>query len=73
MNGSNKPWDDMNHCSYYILELARIEQDDFRSTLSEIVGHIVVSLDMHKIYAKGNMESISPTIMINIYHILGKI
>jgi hypothetical protein len=52
MNGSDKPWDDMHHRSYFLPELARIEQDDFRSTLSEIVGHIVVPLDTHDIYVK---------------------
>ena len=35
MNGSKKPWDDMHHRSYFLLELERIEQDDFRYTLSE--------------------------------------
>jgi hypothetical protein len=34
INGSDKPWDDMHHLSYFLPELARIEQDDFRSTLS---------------------------------------
>jgi hypothetical protein len=73
MNGSNRPWDDMHPRSYFLLELARIEQDEFRSTLSEIVGHTVVPLDTHDIYAKGNMVSISPTITIDISHIPGKI
>jgi hypothetical protein len=73
MNGSGKPWDDMHHRSYFLLELARIEQDDFRSTLSEIVGHVVVLLDTHKIYAEGNMVSISPTFMIDISHTPGNI
>jgi hypothetical protein len=52
MNGSDKPWDDVHHHSYFIPELARIEQDDFRSTLSDMVGHIVDPLDMHNIYAE---------------------
>jgi hypothetical protein len=73
MNGYEKPWDDMHDCSYFLPELARIEQDDFRSTLSEIVSHVVVPLDTHGIYAEGNMESISPTIMIDISRIPGKI
>jgi hypothetical protein len=38
MNGSKRPWDDMHHFSYFLLEIAKIEQDDFRSNLSEIVG-----------------------------------
>jgi hypothetical protein len=52
MNGSDKPWDDMHHHSYFLPELERIEQDDFRSTLSEIVGHAIVPLDTHDIYAE---------------------
>ena len=73
MNGPDRPWDDMHHCSYILPELVRIEQDDFRSTLSEIFGHDVVPLDMHNIYAEGNMESISPTITIDISRIPGKV
>jgi hypothetical protein len=66
MNVSKRPWDDMHHQSYFLPSLERIEQDDFRSTLSEIVGHVIVPLDTHGIYAKGNMESISPTVSIDI-------
>jgi hypothetical protein len=73
MNGSDKPWDDMHHGSYFLPSLERIEQDDFRSTLSEIVGHTVVPLDTQGIYAEGNMESISPTITIDISHTPGKV
>jgi hypothetical protein len=73
MNGSDKPWDDMHHHSYFLLELERIEQDDFRSTLSEIVGHTVVPLDTHGIYAEGNMVSISPIVQIDISRTLGKV
>jgi hypothetical protein len=73
MNGSNRPWDDMHHHSYLLPELARIKPDDFKSTLSKIVGHAVVPLDTNGIYVKGNMVSISPTITINISHILGKV
>jgi len=73
MNSSDKPWDDMHHRSYFLPYLARIEQDDFRSTLSKIVGHAVVPIDTHIIYSKGNMEIISSTIMIDIYRILDNI
>jgi hypothetical protein len=38
-----------------------------------MVGHAMVPLDMHYIYAKGNMENISPTIVIEISHTPGKI
>jgi hypothetical protein len=73
INGSVRPWDDMHHCSYYFPDLVRIEQDDFISTLSEIVSHVVVPLDMHNIYAEGNMASIYPTVTIDISHVLTKI
>jgi hypothetical protein len=73
MNGSDKPWDDMHHRSYFLPDLERIKQDDFQSTLSEIVGHTIVPPDMHGIYAKGNMASISPTITIDISHTPGKV
>jgi hypothetical protein len=66
MNGSDKPWDDMHHCSYFLPELERIERDEFRSTLSEIVGHVVVPIDTHIVYAKGNMVIVSPTVTIDI-------
>jgi hypothetical protein len=41
MNGSDRPWDDMHHRSYFLPSLERIEKDDFRSTLSEIVSHTI--------------------------------
>jgi hypothetical protein len=72
MNGSKKPWDDMHHRSYFLPELERIEQDDFRSTLSEIVSHAIVILDTHDIYSEGNMARISPTVMIDISRTPGK-
>jgi hypothetical protein len=71
MNGPDRPWDDMHHLSYFLLDHVRIKQDDFRSTLSEIVSHIAVPLDTHGIYAKGNMEIISPITTIDISHMLG--
>jgi hypothetical protein len=73
MSGPDRPWDDMHHRSYFLPELVKIEHDDFRSTLSEMVGHVMVPLDTHGIYVKGNMENISPTITIDISHIPGKI
>jgi hypothetical protein len=41
--------------------------------LSEIVGHTVVPLDTHDIYAEENMASISPTVSIDIYRTPSKI
>jgi hypothetical protein len=66
VNGSHIPWDDMHHRSYFLPKLERIKQDDFRSTLSERVCHVIVPLDTLEIYAKGNMESISLTITIDM-------
>jgi hypothetical protein len=63
----------MYHHSYFLLELVRIEHDDFRSTLSDMGGHTVVFLDTHGIHVEGNMENISPTIMIDISQTPGKI
>jgi hypothetical protein len=58
----------MHHRSYFLPELERIKQDDFRSTLSEIVGHAVVPFDTHDIYSEGNMTSIYSTVQIDISH-----
>jgi hypothetical protein len=69
----DRPWDDMHHHSYFLPELVRIEHDNFRSTLSEMVDHIVVLLDTHGIYAERNMVNIFPTITIGISRVLGKI
>jgi hypothetical protein len=73
MNGSDRPWDDMNHRSYFLPSLERIEQDEFQSTLSEIVDHVVVPLDTHDIYAEGNMDSIYPNVSIDISHTPSKV
>jgi hypothetical protein len=74
INGtSKKTWDDMHHRFYFLPELERIEKYEFRSTLSEIVSHVIVPIDTHKIYAKGNMVSISPIVTIDISRPPGKI
>jgi hypothetical protein len=73
MNGFKRPWDDMHHRYYFLPSLERIEQNDFSSTLSEIVGHTVVPLDTHDIYVEGNMVSIYPTIVTDISRNPGKI
>jgi hypothetical protein len=73
MNGSNRPWNDMHHHSYFLPEISRIEQDDFRSTLRRFVSQVIVPLDTHEIYVEGNIVSISPTITIDISCITGKV
>ena len=56
----------MHHHSYFLLELKKIERDEFRLTLSENIGCPVVPLGTHGVYDEGNMEKLSPTIPINI-------
>jgi hypothetical protein len=73
MSSHDRPLDDMHHRSYILPELVRIEQDEFRSTLSKMVGHVVVPLDMYGIYGEGNMANISPTIVIDISRTPSKI
>jgi hypothetical protein len=73
MIGHDKPWEELHHRSYFLLELERIERDDFRSTMRKIFGHTVVLLDKNDIYVQGNMENISPTIAINISQTPGKV
>jgi hypothetical protein len=73
MNCPNRPWNDMHHHSYFLPYIFSIEQDDFISTLSDMVIHVVVPLDTCIIYAEGNMVSISPTVMFDISHIHGKL
>jgi hypothetical protein len=73
MNGSYKPWVDIHHRSYLLPDLEIIEKHCFRSTLSEIVGHAIVPLDTHEIYAEGNMVSIYPDVQIDISRTPGKV
>jgi hypothetical protein len=73
MSGPDRTWDYMHHRSYFLPKLVSIEQDEFRSTPTEIVSHAVVPLDTHGIYVKGNMANISPTIVIDISRTPGKI
>jgi hypothetical protein len=70
MNPSLKP---LMFQSYFLPILKKIEKDDFRSTPSEIVGHTIVPLDTHDIYAEGNMASIYPIVQIDISRTPGKI
>jgi hypothetical protein len=73
MYGPDRTWDDMHHRSYFLPYLVRIEHDDFRYTLSDMVCHTLVPLDTHGIYVKGNMENIFPIVMIEISQVPDKI
>jgi hypothetical protein len=63
----------MHDRSYFLSDLVRIEHDDFRSTLGDMVNHIVVPLDTHGIYVEGNIANIYPTVTIDISWVPWKI
>jgi hypothetical protein len=66
MNGLDRPWDDLHHISYFLPELRRVEAGEFTTIMNGYVTCPFNLLAMHKIYAQGNMKSISKTIPINI-------
>jgi hypothetical protein len=66
MNGLDRPWDDLHHISYFLLELRRVEAGEFTTTMNGDATFPVNPLSMQKIYANGNMESIYEMIPIDI-------
>jgi hypothetical protein len=66
MTSLNKPWDDLHHRSYFLLELSRIESGEFTLTMTGDRSCPINPLATHEVYAKGNMETITETIPINI-------
>jgi hypothetical protein len=66
MAGPEKPWDDLQHRSYLLPELRRIEAREFVLTVNEDSPFPTNPLAMHRIYAKGNMERIATMIPIDI-------
>jgi hypothetical protein len=66
LTGSDTPWDDIHHRSYFLLELRRIEVGEFMLTMTGDRSCPINPLAMHVVYAKGNMETISKTIPIDI-------
>ena len=73
MTDAKESWEEMHHRSYFLPKLEQIECDEFRTTFRENVGHPMIPLGTHGIYAKGKMENLSPTIPINISWIIGKV
>ena len=67
------PWEELHHRSYFLLELDRLEREDFREVLSERIGSPMVPLSSPSQMADGNMANISPMIPINISRDLGRI
>jgi hypothetical protein len=62
----DKPWEYLHHRSYFLPELSLIEAGEFTVTMTGDHSCLINLLARHEIYAKGNMETISKTIPINI-------
>jgi hypothetical protein len=66
MTGPDKPWEDLHHRSYFLLELHRIEAGEFTITMTGDQPCPINLLATQDIYAEGNMATIAETIPINI-------
>ena len=66
MSGCDKICKDLHHRSYFLLELSRIENQEFRLRLSEDVDIPINPLPREGMFVEGNMANISTTIPINI-------
>jgi hypothetical protein len=66
MTGPDKPWEDIHHRSYFLLELHRIEAGEFTITMTGDQPCPINLLATQDIYAEGNMATITSTIPINI-------
>ena len=66
MCARDKICEDLHHRSYFLLELSKIENQEFHVRLSDDVDTPVNPLPREGVFAKGNMANISATIPINI-------
>jgi hypothetical protein len=66
MTSLDKPWEDLHYRSYFLPKLSRIKAGEFTVTMTGDRSCHTNPLATHKIYAEGNMETISETIPINI-------
>jgi hypothetical protein len=66
LTGPDRPWDDLHHRSYFLLELRRIEAGEFVLTMTGDRSCPINPLAMHTVYAEGNMETITEMIPIDI-------
>jgi hypothetical protein len=66
MTSLDKPWDDLHHRSYFLIELRRIEAGEFTLTMTRDRSCPINPLATHEVYAEDNMETIAETIPINI-------
>jgi len=66
MTSLDKPWDDLHHRSYFLLELRRIEAGEFTLTMIGDRSCPINPLATHVVYVEGNMETITEMIPIDI-------
>jgi hypothetical protein len=66
MTSPDKPWEDLNHKSYFLPKLSRIKAGEFTLTMTGYRSCPTNPLATHKIYTEGNMATISELISINI-------
>jgi hypothetical protein len=66
LTGPDRPWDDLHHRSYFLPELGRIEAGEFVLTMTGDRSCPINPLATHAVYAKGNMETITKMIPIDI-------
>lgn len=59
LTGFDKPWQDLNHISYFLLDLDRIESGEFHLCFRECVDQPLNPLDKQGIYVEVNMANIS--------------
>jgi hypothetical protein len=71
MTSPDRPWDDLHHRSYFLLELRRIEAGEFTLTMTRARSFLVNPLATYIVYTKGNMETIAETIPSDISRTLG--
>jgi hypothetical protein len=71
ITSSNRPWDDLHHKSYFLMELRRIDAGEFTLTMNRYRSCPINPLAMHTVYAEGNMETITKMIPIDISRTLG--
>jgi len=61
-----RPWGDMHHKSYFLSVLSRVENGDFKLTMTKGENWSMNPLATHVVYAKGNMDNIFDIVLINI-------
>ena len=67
MIGQENTCEYLHHKSFFLLELNKIENQEFHVRLAENVDLFINPLPKEGVFAKGKMENISTIIPINIY------